>query len=400
MFQWVICTLFYFYQYIIRIIPNAYMDNIMENFSMKLDDFGMFSALYYFAYAPMHIVIGYVLDKFDFRKVLASGLLGLSITLYIFSISQNLYVAYACRFSMGLFSVFAVLCLFKAIKTHFSHRFSFLLGLSVSIGLCAPIFAGYIFNSITFVEEMLFHKRTWQFVFQYLAIIGVIMSILSFLFLKKEIPEENSEDFFSKLKTILLNKKFLFVSLAGGFFIGPLEGFSDSWSVKFLEHLFNQSKDSALYITSFLFLGMGISSPPIGWVIDKYKKHFLGTLILVLIMFVSFSFVSFFPLNLHKAFLCGLFFLLGVGCSYQVPIVYESLKQLDDKYIGLGSACCNMLMMGFGSFYHFLIGNSLEYFSKRTTLIYAYQKTFYSIPLGILIGVMFFVSTKTFNKAK
>ncbi len=388
MFSWIICTIFYFYQYILRILPNIFNENLTHYYSMNSEQFGYYSAFYYLGYAPMHLVIGYFLDHIDLKKMFTLGLIGTALSLGLTLVSDHYYIAYLQRFLLGSFSAFAVLCLFKTIRNHFQERFSFFLGLSVTIGLCAPIFIHPIFSSLYLIEDYLFQSRSWTFILKYLSLMGFLLGIFSFLLMKSQMPSKNEQSFFQELKSVLTNTRFLLVSLAGGFFIGPLEGFSDSWSIKLTQTLYSfLTHEESLKITSLLFLGMGLSSSPLGYYFDKTKKHFIGTFFLALIMFISF-FLLLFPPVIYSSFLIYvLFFILGIGCSYQVPIVYESIKHLPDSLTGFASASCNMLIMLFGMFYHAIIGYFMDYYDFSLDPINTYQKTFSVIPLGIALGL-------------
>ena len=55
---WIIASLFYAYQYILRVMPNIMLDDIMQQFNLSSATFGQFSGVYYIGYSLMHIPLG------------------------------------------------------------------------------------------------------------------------------------------------------------------------------------------------------------------------------------------------------------------------------------------------------------------------------------------------------
>jgi sugar phosphate permease len=51
---WFLSSIFYAYQYILRVLPNIMMPEILEKFQVNAEIFGQFSGLYYVGYSIMH----------------------------------------------------------------------------------------------------------------------------------------------------------------------------------------------------------------------------------------------------------------------------------------------------------------------------------------------------------
>src|ERR1700679_840885 len=68
---WIIASVFYAYQYILRVMPNIMLNDIMEQFHIGAATFGQFSGVYYIGYSLMHLPIGILLDRFGPRKVMS-----------------------------------------------------------------------------------------------------------------------------------------------------------------------------------------------------------------------------------------------------------------------------------------------------------------------------------------
>src|SRR5205085_4252833 len=72
---WIIASIFYAYQYILRVMPNIMLDDIMQQFHIDAATFGQFSGIYYIGYSLMHLPIGIMLDRFGPRKVMTGCIL-------------------------------------------------------------------------------------------------------------------------------------------------------------------------------------------------------------------------------------------------------------------------------------------------------------------------------------
>src|ERR1700722_6357998 len=86
---WMIASIFYAYQYILRVMPNIMLDDIMQQFHIGATTFGQFSGIYYIGYSLMHLPIGIMLDRFGPRKVMP-----VCILLTIIGLSPLLFADY------------------------------------------------------------------------------------------------------------------------------------------------------------------------------------------------------------------------------------------------------------------------------------------------------------------
>ena len=63
-----VCTIgafFYCYEFVLRIIPGALQSELSAAFGhISAASFGQLSAVYYFAYSPMQMPVGMLMDRF------------------------------------------------------------------------------------------------------------------------------------------------------------------------------------------------------------------------------------------------------------------------------------------------------------------------------------------------
>ncbi|MDP3640890.1 MAG: MFS transporter, partial [Alphaproteobacteria bacterium] len=73
--MWVVASIFYAYQYVLRVMPNIMLNDIMMQFNLNEASFGQFSGVYYIGYSLMHLPIGIMLDRYGPRKVMTACIL-------------------------------------------------------------------------------------------------------------------------------------------------------------------------------------------------------------------------------------------------------------------------------------------------------------------------------------
>ena len=69
---WIICglaALFYFYEFVLRVAPSVMVNDIMGQLGINAAQFGILTACYYYAYTPMQMLVGVLIDKFGPRRL-------------------------------------------------------------------------------------------------------------------------------------------------------------------------------------------------------------------------------------------------------------------------------------------------------------------------------------------
>src|SRR3954466_8676222 len=106
---WVIASVFYAYQYILRVMPNIMLNDIMEQFDMSATTFGQFSGIYYIGYSLMHLPVGIMLDRYGPKKIMTGCILLTVIGILPLLFSDYWIYPIAGRFLMGIGASAAIL---------------------------------------------------------------------------------------------------------------------------------------------------------------------------------------------------------------------------------------------------------------------------------------------------
>ncbi|NQY42190.1 MAG: MFS transporter [Legionellales bacterium] len=347
---WFLGSIFYSYQYILRVLPNIIMPEILSKFQINADTFGQFSGMYYIGYSIMHIPIGMSLDRIGPKKVIPICVL-LTISGLIPLIYSDIWIyPILGRVLMGIGSSGAILGVFKIIRICFSEdKFTRMLGLSVTIGLLGAIYGG---QPVNYMMSIL----GWEYVLKLLLLIGVILALALFIFLPtNDQPEKKlQESVLSDVKKVLTNRKVLLICLLAGCMVGPLEGFADVWGTEFLKIVYNMEDNTASTLPSMIFLGMCFGAPVLSYIADKTKAYY--QLLFISAFLMGAGFILLIYTRLPTSILTILFIFIGVLCAYQILSIYKATTCIEQQLFGVTTACANMIIMFFGYVFHSVIG--------------------------------------------
>jgi MFS family permease len=393
---WFLTSFFYAFQMTLRVLPGIMMDDIMFNFNMNVGQFGILTGCYYLGYAGSQLPIGLLLDKFHPRYILAICISLCSAGLVCFACFNTPIFAYLGRLLIGIGSVAGILGSVKAINDFFSAKYSFMLGLTVLIGV-----SGAYYGGAPILYFLKFYSATQ--ILLYLAVVGLALAMIILVFYKSDsqqsqnIKNYNMQD---SLMICLKNKELWYIGTFAGLMVGPLEGFADVWGLKYYTQIHNLTSSEASLAISLIFLGMGVGGPIMGYLANQGFDEVYMVIICGILLTISYLILFYTPYS-NLYLICIISLLIGLFSAYQVVVFSIVSKINGNNLVGLMSSLLNMLIMSFGFIFHIAIGTILEHWFQPTILnnkeIYssqAYIAAFSIIVLGLIIGSMGFINIK------
>ncbi|MGL9760888.1 MAG: MFS transporter [Wolbachia sp.] len=106
---WLLASLFYAYQYILRVIPNVIAPELITSFSIGAVEIGQFEGLYYVGYVLAHIPVGILLDRFGAKCIMPLCIMLTSLGAVPLVSSNNCNYSIAGRIITGIGSSASVL---------------------------------------------------------------------------------------------------------------------------------------------------------------------------------------------------------------------------------------------------------------------------------------------------
>lgn len=380
---WMIASIFYAYQYILRVMPNIMMNDILQQFHIDAGTFGQFSGVYYIGYSLMHLPIGLMLDRYGPKKVMPVCILMTVAGLLPLIFAEFWVYPLIGRLLIGIGSSAAILGTFKVIRLVFAEeKFTRMLSLSVTIGLIGAIYGGGPVNAMC---QSLGHKA----VLMIFAGIGIVLSLITYALVPETQSPQQETSVFSKIKEVLSNPKVLFTCFLSGLLVGPLEGFADVWGSEFLKKVYSFEGALAASLPSAIFIGMCFGAPVLSWIAEKTDSYFGAIIASGALM--GLSFMALLMFTLPAPIMSVMFIIVGVCSAYQIIAIYKASTYVDEKVVGLTTAVANMIIMIFGYLFHSVIGwtiNTLGGTANPTAFLYGIAV----IPAALLIGTLGFIA--------
>lgn len=380
-FVWIIVSIFYAYQYVLRVMPNIMLDDITRQFHIDATVFGQFSGIYYIGYSLMHLPIGIMLDRFGPRKVMTGCILLTVIGLLPILFSDNWIYPIIGRAMIGIGSSAAILGTFKIIRMTFKEQhFPRMLSLSVMIGLIGAVYGG---GPVSYMCQLMGYKM----VVEIFVGIGILLAGMTYLIVPDAQPTHQAS-VVSNIKTVFRNNNVIMLCCFAGLMLGPLEGFSDVWGSGFLKMAYGLNTTTANYLPSMIYIGMCFGAPVLSLIAEK-TGHYLGTIIASgIVMFLIFALLIGGILTVPGITIS--FILVGVCCAYQILAIYKASTYVPDSLAGLTTAIANMIIMIFGYGFHSVIGYVVNIYGG-TQAARAFVYGIGVIPVTLAIGVMGFL---------
>ncbi len=369
---WIICGLaagFYCYEYLLRITPGLMVEHLQVAFSkngMPLDatQVGHLSAYYYYAYTPMQLPVGLMMDRYGPRNILTIAVLSCAIGTLIFASTHNPSIAAAGRFLIGFGSSFAFVGVLKLATTWLpADRFAFVSGLTTTLGMIGAMFGGTYLSAL--ITDL-----GWRETLYYSSYVGFILfPIIWFIVRDAPSGETASVDprtvkvlsyaqLFRDILFAMRNKQIWINGVIGCLIMAPTVVFAELWGVSYLKTVQSLTNEQSTRAVSLIFLGWAIGGPLVGFISDRMKKRkpllWLGSFIVTILLFL----VIFYP-ELTYLQVSVLLFAIGFFSSVEIICFAIGRENCQLRLAGTVVAITNFIVVC-GFFFQELVGVLLD----------------------------------------
>jgi sugar phosphate permease len=362
-------AVFYAYEYLLRITPNVIYADLYRYFGITAAGYGFLSSFYYWAYTPMQIPVGMLMDRYGPRRLLTLACLVCALGSYLFASTESWAVALIARFLMGFGSAFAFVGVLKLATIWLPpDKFGLISGATSSFGtLFGAVFAELILEHLVDV----LHWRPTLFLS---AVVGLVLTVILALVIRDK-PKDASRNYSSQTlaeqpKTmrevvdhsiILLKNKYIWLNgLIGCLLYLPSSGFAENWAKPYLISAHNFSSLEAAKGVSTLFLGFTVGGILFGYISDKLKRRKFPMMVGGILTVIFMCMLLYIP-ALSKPMVFTLLFLVGISYGAEILVFPIGRELSSRKVAGTAVAVTNMLVMVSGFLFTPLIGVALDY---------------------------------------
>lgn len=397
-YAWFICllaALFYSYDFMLRVAPSIMVGPLQNTFHITTTTVAFISVFYYYAYTPMQIPTGYLVDKYGCRHTISLAILLCGLSSLLFAHTSNLYILYLSRFLMGLGSAFGYVGALKLAGIWLPHnQFALFTGVATAMGLAGGLSADNI------MSYLVVHWG-WREASDTIGYLGIILGILFFLLVKdrpagSKKPSPHYYSLTNNMKRVyflLKNWRFWMLGIVGALLFMPLSVFAALWAPSFIHAAYDVSIIRAAQYTSFLFIGAIIGNPFIGYLSDKVKSRKKPIICGGFFALILITTIIYLPLP-HELLILVLF-LLGICVSTQT-LVFPLAKEISPpKTTGTSSSVTNFMVTLSALFFQPIIGYFLTASKGTSTTdttqlhsVHNYRMALLIIPILLLISLI------------
>lgn len=405
---WLICGLgaiYYSYEYFLRILPSVMEPALREHFNLSAGGFGLLSAFYYYAYVPLQIPVGVLLDRYGPRLLITIACFICVVGTFMFAGTNIFWIAAVGRFLVGLGSAFAFVGVLKLATIWLPEdKLAMVSGMAAALGTIGAMIGDNILGILVI-------KMGWKFTVDLTAYVGIVLIFVLWFGLRDKRDKESRSGTVDNLRKSMTD--LFIIASSGQIWINGLFGclvylpttvLAELWGIPYLKHAHSLTQEGADFANSLLFLGFTIGAPLMGFISDKMRRRkplmLLGAAGAAVIMMI----VLYMP-GLSVTSINSLMFSLGLFYSAQCIVFAVGRELSPAEAAGTAMAMTNMIVMLGAMFLQPLVGKLLDMsfashsaamnlnqlsLDKLHQLYTAddYQFALSIIPLGIIIAAI------------
>jgi MFS family permease len=337
--MYIVAASFYFYDFILKLIPAIMMNNIMSRLQIGANHFGMVELSFYAIYTPMQLFCGPLLDEYGAKRILPSVIALCLIGTAISGYTSDFYTYVFARLLIGFGSAFAFVCVLKIASEWLPRKhYPFLAGLTTTFGMLGGIFSESI--------APMFNQYHQVYFYSVIIGVGIILLLLALVTIEDKTSHDDTPlDAMLLLKdiyTVLRKRQIWTAGIIGMAMFAPIQLFI-AWAIPFFEQDLGVTEVIAGNITSMLFWGACVVAPLFGWLAGEitHKKRLLligNTLSLIGMLAVLFSAQT----GVVTAML--LMFLVGSGIAAQPLVFVYASRQVSLHLTATAVAATNFIV--------------------------------------------------------
>ncbi|MCP5504616.1 MAG: MFS transporter [Chlamydiales bacterium] len=358
-FIYILAALFLLYEMGLQVSPSIMTRDLMYEFKVGAAALGVMSAFYFYSYTLMQIPVGLLFDRFNARGLITGAVLLCSIGTFFFAFTHHIVWAAFGRFLMGIGSAFAFVgVLILAARWFEAKYFAFLVGTGQFLAALGAL------GGELPLSAMLEHWR-WRVVMIFLGSIGIVLALLCFMIIRdnpyqeRHIPKRH--DLFRELKEIVKSAQTWWIGLYSFCGWGPVAVFAALWGVPYLRVRFQVPTTHAALAMALLWIGLGLTSPLIGWLSNKIGKR-CPAMIACSAIGLTCSLILFYVPNITFAHAFILLFGFGIAASGQI-LSFALIKDNNrPSTTGTAIGLNNMAVVAGGAFFQPMVGFLLQIF--------------------------------------
>lgn len=358
---WSLGALSFAYAFLQRIAPSVMVQDLMAEFAVGAAMLGNLSAIYLYAYAGLQIPIGVLIDRWGARLMIALALAVAGAGSLLFGTAETLGLAYLGRLLIGVGSAVGFVGTLMLVGEWFPPgRFALLSGLTMTVAMVCTVGAQAPLAALVLTSG-------WRatLIVGAVAAFGLAAAIALIVRNRPETragetrPRQTWGDLARGLGETLVNRQVWNSAVLAATYSAIMLSFGGLWGPAYLALRYDISRPEAAFYTSFVFLGVAVGAPTMGWLTDRLRRRkaplvAVSTLQLLVALFLFLEAPIGVPYIIVPIFLLGLL-------SGSVTVCYAYGREVTRPGVeGAVTGFVNAFTVGSGALFQPVIGLLLD----------------------------------------
>ena len=275
---WLITSIFYFYQYVLRSAPAVMVPQLTDAFGLTAVGLASLLGLFYYGYAPFSLVAGVAMDQLGPRKVVPLGAAVVGIGALLFATGDPTLAGIG-RFLQGAGGVFALIGAAYIATTYFPPwRVATLIGATQMFGMAGGSAGQFL------VGPAIAGGLPWNRFWLLIAVAGIAIAVLLFAFIPRGPPIPSSDPrtpgrsnwattAAAAMGGVFRNPQSILCGLIAGLMFLPTTIFDMVWGVRFLQDSHDLPYSAAVLRSASVPFGWIIGCPLLGVLSDRIGRR-------------------------------------------------------------------------------------------------------------------------------
>jgi len=365
---WLLCGLFYFYQYALRSAPSVMIPGLIQAFGLTTMGVSTLLALYYYTYSPSNLIAGALLDRYGDKYTIPAGIIIVAIGSILFGVGNEMYASIG-RLMQGAGSAFGFVgAVYVATKNLPARYLALAVGATQMFGMAGGSAGQAFVNNLVNVQGF-----SWRAFWVMAGVVGIILAISLIMLLQKETEKAESTEKKRSVLSILATYKIVFSNpqsylsgICAGFLFMPTTIGCMIWGVSYLTKGLNIDPLAAGKLVALVPFGWVIGCPLLGYISDRVgrRKPVLigGAIIMFIILAMAINVEN--P-HLSQFVIVPILLLFGIA-SGAAMIPYSTIREVNPNHVKASTAgAMNFIVFIMTAQFATVIGWLLMYVSKH-----------------------------------